>query len=204
MSDLVNTRRSLHAVAELVLAGPQYAAHETIMLAVNDRGFATVRDPVLVVTGPCLVSAGRELELDGRSVAAVAADAGVTPRALRDVYPDGCGLDSTHVLTIDSASATEIVDAFTRGDQALAAFAPDERRILWPEHFDIGITRKEVNYGVSPGDAFLPVPYAYVGPWNRDQLDGPFWNAPFGAARPVSEIDDVEGFFKEGHRLLKR
>ena len=42
-----------------------------------------------------------------------------------------------------------------------------------------GVTDDEVNYGVSPGDEFHPLPYAYVGPWTS--RIGPFWNAPFGA-----------------------
>ena len=120
---------------------------------------------------------------------------------LDDVYSDGSGLDENHVLTIDARAAAEIFDAFNRGDAALAAFAPDESRALWPEHFDVGIIRNEVNYGVSAGDGFLEVPYAYVGPWSRDGLNGPFWNAPFGAARPVAEIDDLVAYFAEGEAL---
>ena len=39
---LVATRRSLHAVAESVLAGPQYRAHGTIRLTVTPGGFGQV------------------------------------------------------------------------------------------------------------------------------------------------------------------
>jgi len=120
---------------------------------------------------------------------------------LDDVYSDGAGLDENHVLTVDARAASEIVDAFNRGDAALAVFAPAETRVLWPEHFDLGITRDEANYGVSPGDGFLEVPYAYVGPWSREGLNDPFWNAPFGAARPVAEIDDLVAYFAEGEAL---
>jgi hypothetical protein len=48
------------------------------------------------------------------------------------------------------------------------------------------------------------VPYAYVGPWQAEGLDGPFWNQPFGAAHPVSELDDIGAWFAEGARLLGR
>jgi hypothetical protein len=50
--------------------------------------------------------------------------------------------------------------------------------VLWPEHFDIGISVDEVNYGVSPGDVHIPEPYAYVGPWHPRV--GTFWNTGFG------------------------
>ena len=46
------------------------------------------------------------------------------------------------------------------------------RRVLWPEHFDVGIDANEVNYGVSPGDASCPEPYAYVGPWHFGERSG--------------------------------
>lgn len=202
MSDLVATRNSLHALAELVLAGPQHALIGRIVLTVRPEGFGTILEPGLTIHGTELVTqAGRHIPLDGRTIADVARDAGVIPQSLNDVYSDGSGLDEHHVLTIDAGAADEIFDAFTRGDAALAAFAPDESRALWPEHFDVGIIRNEVNYGVSAGDSFLEVPYAYVGPWSRDRLSGPFWNAPFGAARPVSEIDNVGAYFAEGEAL---
>lgn len=205
MSDLVATRTSLHALAELVLAGPQHAATGRIVLEVRPNGFGTILDPGLSVDGTELVTrAGRRIPLDGRTIAAVAQDAGVVPRSLDDVYSDGSGLDEQHVLTIDARAASEIFDAFNRGDAALAVFAPEETRVLWPEHFDLGIKRNEANYGVSPGDTFLEVPYAYVVPWSRDGLNDPFWNAPFGAARPVTEIEDLVTFFTEGEELVRR
>ena len=202
MSDLVATRNSLHALAELVLAGPQHKLSGRIVLEVKPSGFGTILEPELTITVTDLVTrAGSRIPLDGRTIADVAEDAGVVPHSLDDVYSDGSGLDEHHVLTIDSRAAAEIIDAFIRGDAALAAFAPGETRALWPEHFDIGVSRNEVNYGISPGDGFLEVPYAYVGPWSRDGLTDPYWNAPFGAAQPVTEIDDLAAFFAEGEEL---
>jgi hypothetical protein len=61
--------------------------------------------------------------------------------------------------------------------------------VLWPEHFDLAVGVDEVNYGVSPGDAGHPLPYAYVGPW--EPREGPFWNAPFGALEEGDELPDV-------------
>ncbi len=198
MTDLVATRRSLHAVAELLLAGPQHAVHGTIRQAVCPGGFAAVRAPYTSVVGTELRIGDRAVDLPGRTIAEVGEAASVVPRTLAGVYEDGCGLDETHLLQVDPSAATEIHAAFARGDAALADFSPTADRVLWPEHFDLGITLDEVNYGVSPGDDFLPEPYAYVGPWHRDGLVGDFWNAPFGAARPLREIPDLAGFYAEG------
>lgn len=76
--------------------------------------------------------------------------------------------------------------------------------VLWPEHFDVGVTLDEVNYGVSPGDDFVGVPYAYVGAHAPEKHRGEFWNAPFGAARELSMfegVDDVLAFFMQGRAL---
>jgi len=42
--------------------------------------------------------------------------------------------------------------------------------------------------GVSPGDSYLGVSHAYVGSFKPAQLTGAFWNAPFGTARPISDL----------------
>ncbi|GAB3764876.1 hypothetical protein FB382_000824 [Nocardioides ginsengisegetis] len=195
------TRLSLHAVAELLLAGPQHVVSGTIRLRVTPGGFGTVAEPSVRVEGTSLVVGGWAVPLDGRTIAEVGAGAGVVPHSLDDVYSGGWGLTAEHPLRLDPAAAAEIAEGFRAGAEAMTAFAPDLDRVLWPEHFDLGITRDEVNYGVSPGDDFLGVPYAYVGPWRPDQHTGPFWNAPFGAAHPLSEIPDLAAFFAEGAAL---
>ena len=201
MSDLETTRLSLHVVAELLLGGPQYEQSKSIHLRVTPGGFGTVAVPAVRVQGESLVVDGRAIPLSGRTVAEVAADAGLTARSLDDVYSGGSGLTEDYTLTVDGACAAELAEAFRVGDEALAELAPDAQRVLWPEHFDLGITVDRVNYGVSPGDADIGVPYAYVGPWTTTDLNGSFWNTSFGAARPLSEVDDLLGFFTEGKRL---
>lgn len=198
------TRSSLHAVAELLLAGPQYEQSGTIKLRVTPGGWSTVAAPDVRVDGLTLRYEGHALELAGRSVAEVAASAGLQARALDDVYADGCGLTVDHVLELLDSSVAEIADAFRIGDEALATLAPAAERVIWPEHFDLGVTVREVNFGVSPGDAFLAVPYAYVGPWTTDGRTGEFWNAPFGSARPMSDLGSTRAvldYFREGHSL---
>ena len=192
------TRRSLHGVAELLLAGPQYTQSGDIRLRATPGGFGTVAAPDIRVDGVHLVVGDARHDLVG-TVGEIAASAGLTPRALADVYPDGSGVDVDSTVSVDAAVAAEIADAYARGDAAMRAFAPTEEPVLWPEHFDIGVSVGEVNLGVSPGDGFSPEPYAYVGPWAP--RGGPFWNAPFGAVRPMRELPDaasVEAFFRDG------
>lgn len=56
--ELAMTRRSLHAVAELVLAGPQYRATGKLRLRVVPGGFATVLAPELRAIGTGVVGEG--------------------------------------------------------------------------------------------------------------------------------------------------
>lgn len=196
MSDLVATRRSLHGVAEWLLAGPQHAASGTIRLAPATGGFATVAAPDVRVEGGALSHAGRSITLDGRTVAEVAEAVGLTPHSPGALYRDHSGLSPESVLRTEDGAVAEIAAAFEHGAAALRSFHPGSDPVLWPEHFDVGITVDRVSFGVSPGDDFLAVPYAYVGP--HDQLSGAFWNAPFGAARPVSDLSDLAGWFAEG------
>lgn len=196
MPELVATRQSLHGVAELLLAGPQHAQSGTIRLAPCAGGFATVAAPDVSVVRGALVHAGRTVPLDGRTVAEAASAVGLAACSLADVYHDGSGVGPDDLLRVDDAAAAEIADAFERGRTALALFRPSETAVLWPEHFDLAITADEVNFGVSPGDDFLAVPYAYVGPWAAHS--GPFWNAPFGAARPLTDLPDLAAWFAEG------
>jgi hypothetical protein len=192
------TRRSLHGLAELVLAGPQYAECQDIRLRSTAGGFGTVGEPDIRIDGVELVAGGSRHRLEG-TIAQIAERAGLTPRELSDVYGDGSGVGLDHEVSVDPGAAAEIASAYARGEAALRALSSDEEPVLWPEHFDIGISVDEVNYGVSPGDAHVAEPYAYVGPWT--QRSGPFWNMPFGAVRPMRELPeavDVEAFFREG------
>jgi hypothetical protein len=102
-------------------------------------------------------------------------------------------------IAVDTGQLASLLAALAQGDTALRTFAPGAEPVLWPEHLDVAITLDEVGYGVSPGDAHLPEPYAYVGPWQP--RIGPFWDQPFGAARTLSELPGVDGvvsFFREG------
>jgi hypothetical protein len=192
----MQTLQSLHGVAELILAGTQRRANRSIKLAITDAGFATgelprppwrlaVRGTDLVVGDDVLV-----LPLHG-TFADLAANAGVACAPPADAYPPASGCHPSDRMHIDHTAAMAAAHA--------PANTPEP--ILWPEHFDVGITLDDVNYGVSPGDDSIPEAYAYVGPHTARK--GKFWNQPFGAARPMTEFADgaaVLAFFEEGRR----
>ena len=113
MTDLVTTRRSLHGVAELLLAGPQHAASGTIRLTPCAGGFRTVAAPAVSVIGGALVHDGRTTPLDGRTVSDAAAAVGLTPCSLDDVYKDSTGIAPDHVLAVDQAAAISSAAAWS-------------------------------------------------------------------------------------------
>ncbi len=191
------SRVGLHAVAELLIAGPQYREFGTIRLRAVRGGFGGVRWPVSVVGEELVWPEGRaRLEGTYRDVARAA---GFEPGPPEGAYPDTTGVDINAVIEVDPSAAGLIETWFAMGDKALRCLAPDVTPVLWPEHFDLAGTIDEVNYGVSPGDDTHPGPYAYVGP--RTPRTGEFWNAPFGALRPRDAVNTVAAlleFFETG------
>lgn len=194
---LFTTRRSLHAVAELVIAGPQHRSAGTIRLRVTPGGFGGVAAPLRVERSDLVWNGGRT-PITGR-YRDLAAAAGVDVGAPVGLYADTSGAGPDDRATVDPAAAEVLAGWFAAGDAALRTLAPGAEPVIWPEHFDLGITLDEVNYGVSPGDAAHPRPYAYVGPWRPRA--GSFWNAPFGAlldAADAPDADAIAAFFAEG------
>jgi hypothetical protein len=193
---LTATRRSLHAVAEQLLAGPQYREKGTIRLRITRGGFGQVGGP-WAVEGVDLIGEDVRVPLTG-SVEDVALSAGIAA-GVPEIYSDHADLSPDAPLEVDAATAAELAAWFARGDAGLRAFAPEDVPVLWPEHFDLGIAVDEVNYGISLGDAEHDDPYAYVGPWTQRQ--GPFWNVSFGSLRGAAELPDaaaVTAYFAAG------
>jgi hypothetical protein len=203
---LATTRRSLHAVAELVLAGPQYRAIGKLRLQVIPGGFATIETPQLRAVGTQVADAGGvSVTINGRTARAIGSDLGVMAGRPEDAYSGGSGVELDEMLAVQAGQAAVIMGALSLGHDALIAFAPAETPILWPEHFDVAIRVDDTNYGVSPGDGFSDEPYAYVGVSAPPAGDA-FWNAPFGAALPLRELPDVTAvtaFFAEGRSRVK-
>ena len=197
---LTVARRSLHAVAELVLAGPQYRATGRLRLRVVPGGFATAFQPDVRVQDSRVVAGEHESEIGGQTARTLGECLGLVAGEPEAAYGDGPGIGIDEPLALRPEHVATILDALALGNAALAELAPAETPTLWPEHFDVAIRVDDVNYGVSPGDALIAEPYAYVGV-SQVPVDDPFWNVPFGAARPLRELGDLEGtvaFLAEG------
>jgi hypothetical protein len=211
---LTVTRAGWHRVAEHVLAAALYAATGKIGLVPAPGGFRT---PALGPDGRFLAVDGTELVVGGAAgttrtplttIRAAAEFAGVTPGAPAHVYKPATPLDLDEPLVIEPDAARVLAEWYSLGLQALGRFAagiPGDKpsaAVLWPEHFDLGITAAAVNYGASPGDDQIGEPYVYVGPHDGPPPGDPaFWNAPFGAARTFRQIGTLAGtaaFFRDG------
>jgi len=216
---LVRTRRSLHAVAEQVLATALHRATGHIGLRPSSGGFATpvIDQPGswtrLAVEGDQLVvrsDDGGERRTPITTISEAARAVGLEgPGMPPEVYAPVTRVEPDAPLTIDTEAAAELGTVLAVGaaalDQLRLELAAEDPPIvqLWPEHFDAATTIAEVNYGVSPGDDGHPLPYLYVGPWSPPTPDGAFWNEPFGASRTVgSDLTPAEAlaFFLEGRR----
>ncbi|NUR07447.1 MAG: hypothetical protein HOQ45_10580 [Nocardioidaceae bacterium] len=196
------TRRALHGLAELVIAGPRFRESGDLRLRVLPGGFGTWAEPWVRLDHGDLVAGDTRVPVDGARYADLARAIGGTATRLDDVYDGGPGVNPGATVHVDPVSVGVLVAALEVGDAALALFSRAADPVLWPEHFDVGITLGEVNYGLSPGDDYEPAPYAYVGP--HTVRAGDFWNAPFGAVRRLAELGDAAGtaaFFAEGARI---
>jgi hypothetical protein len=202
------TRLALHGVAELLLAGPQHRASGTIRLRVTPNGFGTVAAPDVRVAGDRLVHGDRSVPLAAASYGELAERAGLAAGGPAGVYPDGSGAVPDDPVHVDPAAAAHLAAGLAAGDAALRALDPAQTPVLWPEHFDVGVVLDRVNYGVSAGDGFEAQPYAYVGPHDfrerPERYQGSWWNAPFGAARPLQSLtgDALGEFFAAGRAAV--
>jgi len=200
---MVATRISVHGLAEHVLAATERRATGSIRLSLHEGHLSTADLPGtparLELQAATIVRYPDELAVPfhGR-LGDLAERLGVEFGLPDPPYTPASGCGPDHVADPDPQALALLTAAWRIGDGALRRL-DHQTPVIWPEHLDIGITVDAVNYGVSPGDAYLPWPYAYVGP--HDLRPGPFWNAPFGAMRPMSELEGEDGvlaFFAEG------
>jgi hypothetical protein len=200
---LVTTRTSLHALAAQVIAPLRVqATGNEIALQVRPGGFGTPELP----EGGWVGTDGTDLvRVDGEGASEVTAITSLLDAA------DFVGLDDAasgltdDLLEVHAGAAEVLAEVWATGDEALRALDPTATPILWPEHFDIAIELGEATYGVSPGDAEHPEPYAYISLWSppADLETGPdtFWNATTftGAERPwTNDVDALLAFFRAG------
>jgi hypothetical protein len=152
----------LHAVAELVMAGPQYRTSGTIRLMA--LGFGTLTAPDLRIDGVDLVAGRDRVAVTGRTCAELAEAVGVLVGPPEDLYHDGSGVGPDEPLSLDADAAGWIHHCWQAGAAVLSQLDPAQQPILWPEHFDVGILSDGVAYGVSPGDEYLSEPYGICQP----------------------------------------
>jgi hypothetical protein len=203
--DLIGTRLALQAVAEHVLSAALHAATGRIGLRPTPGGFGTPWFPDgaaerrLRVDGVQLVveRGGEGRRTDLTTLREVAAFADVEPGAPAEVYTPATPLDLDEPLFLLPRAAAELGGWFALVDAALEVLRAEHARLgpaevqLWPEHFDVATTIREVNLGGSPGDAQHPEPYLYVGPWAVPEQGG-FWNEPFGASLGWQDVPDAD------------
>jgi hypothetical protein len=214
------TRESLHALAEHVVAPVRYRATGKIGLRFTYRGFGTpffqeasgAARQVRIEDG-ALVD-GQELTVL-TTLTEVAARVGIAPGVPPDVYEPRTSWPPDEPLIVESAAARALGDWFgfcaRQLEQLRAEAEPDDmpsRVQIWPEHFDMAIdlgpSRARANFGGSPGDAEHTEPYLYVGPWEARR--GEFWNEPFGASLSLTSIlggADPLAFLRQGRGLLR-
>ena len=211
---LAVTRAGLHRVAEHILASALYRATGKIGLVPSQGGFRT---PPFGTDARFLAVDGTELVVSGAggtkrtpltTVRAAAEFAGITPGAPVEVYEPATPLDLDAPLMIEPTAARLLAEWYGLGAQALSRLAaeiPGDQPtgpVLWPEHFDVGMTAAAINYGASPGDDHVADPYLYVGPHDGPPPGDPaFWNVPFGAARTfrqVGTVAEAAAFFRAG------
>jgi hypothetical protein len=210
-----STRLAAHTVAEHVVCAVRYAAVARIGMTPVEDGYVTPEfsrpengTRAVGLRGGELVDVvdGVERRAPVTTVRGAAEFFGVPPGA-PPLWTPTNPLELDAPLAIASDALAALARWFVLGAQALATYAPTAEQTLWPEHFDLAISLDGATYGVSPGDADVAEPYAYVGPPADPVPDGDrsFWNARFGAARSHDQIDtaaDLVAFYAEARRRL--
>ena len=221
------TRSDLHRIAAHVLGRRRYAVSGHFGLRASPGGIATPafgpEPEILRLTTACLV---REVGNESRGLALAGATlhdlAAFAEADLAAEFSAGAGMPASGPadvpLDLDAKELTELFSWFDLGwrvlDEVLAERIGEcaaSTIQLWPEHFDVGTTLAlgsddGVNLGFSPGDGVSDEAYVYVGPWGADR-PGPssYWNAPFGAVLPRSQVhdaDDCAAFIRTGLERL--
>ncbi len=205
--DYAETREALRRLAVYVLSPARKAVTGRIGLRPTAGGFGTPpfgEDDEYLRVERCDLFRHKGTGAESTpitSLSAAAAFAGVTlsgdPGVGHDI-PDLGDPDAS--LPVSAAASFALGEFYRFSDSVLEEFRAEllssgqecSTVQLWPEHFDLGCNIEGVNFGCSPGDGYSPEPYVYVGPWNKEGLEGDFWNAPFGATLSYKELLDSE------------
>jgi hypothetical protein len=198
------TLDALHAVAENVMAAAYFRATTHIGLRPTPRGFGTPvfgDDERVRVDATALVCerAGQVRRHQLTTLTAAAAFVGV-PLGAPPVFTATTSIAPDAPLAVDRDAALALADWYALGAALLHDLRAAHDSVsssdlqLWPEHFDLACELGDegagtrANYGASPGDAGIPEPYLYVGPWDPERKVGILGAYGFGAACTYSEL----------------
>lgn len=202
----VTSRTSWHMLAEHVVSKARWTETGKIGLRAVHGGFGTPhfgddRQVFVKSSGVHHVQHGEEISTGFSTLRDAATLLNVAPGAPSEVFTASTACDLDQLLVVDAVSMQRLSEWFTFADNVLQTLrnehANDNPSLvqLWPEHFDVAVdfanaaNTTRANYGASPGDAAIPEPYIYVGPWDMtDKTDDPFWNQPWGTALTYSAL----------------
>jgi len=183
------TREALHRLAEHVVSPTMQRANGEIALRFSRGGFATKffgNDVSLRVEADLLHMQVAE-RVQSQEITSLAEAAGFVGFDLTRF--DAAAAEEP--LAIEAAASRYLGDVYGFAFSVLEELRARSRELepslvnLWPQHFDVAVELGSDHrglraaYGVSPGDAAHPEPYAYVAPWT---------------ARPVGELWNAQGF----------
>lgn len=225
------TRSSLHALAEHVVAPARYQANGKIGLRFTKGGFGTPffvpgtsgsDCQVRIDDGELVVCSGIATR---RSPVTTLGDAArfvglASPGAPAAVYTPTTPGDASTMRLVDRVAAHALGEWYgfcASVLEQLRSESGDASLVqLWPEHFDLAVDLGDqevggrANFGGSPGDEGHLEPYLYIGPW-APQV-GAFWNESFGASLSyqsllaIDRADDQRAralaFLRQGRDLL--
>jgi hypothetical protein len=200
-----SSRDALHAVAEHVLAPVRYRADGRVALVVTTGGFGTpaLGDGVRVrvdVTELVHERPGTLTRVGLTTLGAAAQFVDVPLGLPAGVYPPATPCAPEISVAVEGDAARAFAAWLDLGAVLLGELREHyggqnaTMPTLWPEHFDVAMEMGDAgagsraNYGASPGDATIPQPYLYVGPWDAGRRRGMLGTHAFGAAMTYEEI----------------
>jgi hypothetical protein len=203
-----DTRAAMHALAEHVIAPARYRAEGRIGLIPTPGGFGTPtfgEGERVRVEGVELIHErpGTTTRIGITTLHDAAAFVGIPLGAPTQVYKPATAAMPDVALAVDAAAAKALADWYALGaavlDKVLETYTAYEPTglTIWPEHFDLAAEMGDeasgtrANYGASPGDAAVPEPYLYVGPWDGARRTGVLGEHAWGASITYSELAEA-------------
>jgi hypothetical protein len=198
------TVEALHAVAANVMSAAYFHATSHIGLRPTPRGFGTPvfgAEERVRVDATALVHerAGQVRRHQLTTLTAAAAFVGV-PLGAPPVFNATTAIAPDAPLVVDRDGALAVADWYALAAALLHDLRAAHETVsstdlqIWPEHFDLACelgdesAGNRANFGASPGDAGIPEPYLYVGPFDPARRVGALGTHGFGAALTYSEL----------------